>query len=295
MRRLGAIGFHHLQSGARELFARIHARRFDTDGIGVLRFDARCFFAHGRRHAHFFRARLLVTRRGSRLGDRFALCVRLGLLHLSLALHLQAVFLELLRVEGLFRALLARLLVRAILATIRTIAPVGTAAATAAAIAPAARFAALLFRLAVAIRRAANRSLRPLLLRRTRRTLVGAALTLRLLGRRNRALRKLGLRLDLCLRNIRLRALLPAVLRTVLALLLLLLRRALIAPLLVAPTVAAAIAAVLALASPVAVCALLAVASRAAITVTAATMTIVAVAVLVARPVRALRPCLPHR
>ena len=117
--------------------------------------------------------------------------VRFGFVRLRLALHLQAVFLELLRVERLLRTVLPGLLVGPAFATLGTIAPVAAAAATAAAIASAAaRLAAFLLGLTVAVLRSRVGCLRrPLLLRRTRWALIGATLTLWALGGLLRGLR----------------------------------------------------------------------------------------------------------
>jgi len=225
---------------------------------------------------------------GGGLGNRFALSVRFGLLHLRLALHLQTVLLELLRVERLLRALLPGLLLRPA-ATIGTIAPVAAAAATAAAIAPAAaRFAAFVLRQAIAVRSKVGclRLSLLLLLERARRTLVWTALALRPLGGLIHGLHKLTLRLRLRLRDIGRRAILPALALGTVVARLLLLRRAPVAALLVidalmiaatvALSVASAIAALLVIAPAVAVAARLAIAPGTA--VATATMTLVAVA-----------------
>ena len=254
----------------------------------MLRFDARRFLVNRLRlfDARYVCAWLFHTGSGSGLGNRLAMWLRVGLLHFRLTLHFQAVFLELLCVKRLLRVLLPGLLVRPA-ATVGTIAPVAAATATAPAIASAtARFAAFLLGLTIAVRTQVGclGLALLLLLRRARRTLIGAAFALRTLGGLIYALRRIDLRLDLGLRNIGWRTILPAR-RTVLARLLLL-RRTLIAALLViaalvvAPTialrVASAIGALLVIAPAVAVAARLAVAPGA--TVTAAAAMIVAVA-----------------
>jgi hypothetical protein len=124
-----------------------------------------------------------------RLGARFrrrsgcGLPMSLRCRFFSLALHLQAVFLQLLRIYGLLRVALVRLRVlRPALAAIWTIAPVAAATAAAAAIAPpAARFFTVRTRRAIAVFRPRVLALlhgRPGLLRRAGRALVRAAFSL---------------------------------------------------------------------------------------------------------------------
>lgn len=209
------------------------------------------------------------------------MALRLGLVHLRLALLLQPVLLELLGVKRLRRILLLGLVLRPALATLGTITPVGAASAAAAAVtSPAAGLFAFLLRLTVAVLRSRIGSLlhgslrRPLLLRRTRRALIGAALALRTLGGLAFGLRKLALLLDLVLRlGLALRTLALGAIRPRL----LLLRRARIAARLVvaalmipfsvtlaARLITPALAALLVIAFAVAVATRLAIAPRAA-------------------------------
>ena len=149
------------------------AGRLDSGCFRRTYFDARCFFT-----CWFFHAR-----RWSGLGHRIAVDLRLRVMRLSLALHLQPVLLQLLRIERLLRTLVLLCVLRPRSSALRTIAPVGAASATAATIAsPAARLFAILPRRAIAVLGDRIRTLlrgRPRWLLRTRGTLIGAALRLR--------------------------------------------------------------------------------------------------------------------
>ena len=205
--------------------------------------------------------------------------LRFRLVHLRLALLLQPMLLELLRVERLLGTLRPRPALAAF--------PAITVPAAASPVAPAAPvlFAFLLRRPRAVLRRL----LRPRLLRRAWRALIGTALALRTLGVLVFGLRKLALLLDLALRTLALGAIRPH---------LLLMGRALVAALLlVAPAVAVgtrlitpAITALLVIAPAVAVATRLAIASPGAF---AAAM-ILPVTRFVARTFRALRPRRTH-
>lgn len=267
---------------------------------------ARSFFPYRLLHAgffgaRFFNARLFHAGRWSGLRHRIAMALCLRIVRLSLALHLQPVLLQLLSVERLLRALVLLGVFRPALTTVRAITPVGAATAPAAAIAsPAARLFAILLRLTVAVLRARIGPLlhgRPLLLLRTRGTLIGAALRLRPFAGLIHGLRKIDWLLDLSLRPIGLRTILPAI-RPVRARLLLL-RWALFAPciaistlLLVRPA-AATVALVIALAVAASVTSIASATPTASATLAAAML--VPVTRLVARAFRTLRPCRTHR
>jgi hypothetical protein len=205
---------------------------------------------------------------------------------LGFALHLQPVFLQLLRVDGLFRAALVCLslirlsVLRPAFTAIRTISAITAATATATTIAtPAARLVALLPRwtIAIAFLGSGVRGLpllhgRPrllLLLRARVALLIGTPLALRTI-----TVRPLRLRLVRLLRNFRIRSIAVRAVRPRL----LLLWRALIAPrLLVAPCIA--IAALLV--RPSAASVTLLVARTVATSITSATSTASAAAMLV--------------
>lgn len=218
--------------------------------------------------------------------------------HLRFALLLEAVFLQLLRVHGLVRALHVLLLLRTALAAfaVRTIAPVAATTAPSAATAIAASTTVLFAFLLRRTVRILRTLLRPLLLRRARRTLIRPALALRAIAIRPFNLRDFslrlhcGLRLHCALRTLALRAIRAR---------LMLLRRALVAPLLVASAVA------LLIATAVAAVALV-IAPAVATSITSATSTpsaalpaalLVPFAMLFARAlgtVRTRRPGRPH-
>ena len=126
---------------------------------------------------------------------RFPLISRLGL-----ALHLQPVFLQLLRVERLLRILVRCLLrMRVLRPALAAISASASAPATSATAAPAMFFSAFL-RWAIAVLRTL---LRPLLLRRALRPLIRPALALRAFVRLPLGLRKLALLGDFSLRAVR--------------------------------------------------------------------------------------------
>lgn len=160
------------------------------------------------------------------------LLLRLGFAHLCFPMHLQPMLLQLLRVNGLLRALVLALgTAFAAIGTITTITAASTATAAVTASTP--MLLAFLRRgVAIAILRARIGSLRlPLLLRRTRRALVRTTLALRALVRLPLGLGQFALLLNLALRTLALRAIVAW---------LLLLRRTLVAALLIAPFVAVA-------------------------------------------------------
>lgn len=281
------IGLHHLQSG-----------------FGTCLFHAWFF------NARFFNALLFNAGRRSGLGHGVVVRLRLRLVRLRLALHLQPVFLQLLRVEGLLRALRLRRVLGPAFSAIGAIATISAATATTTSIAPsAARLFAFLPRRTVAVFRPRIRALLrgwPRLLLRTRMTLFGSPLTLRSIGLRpilpavrTLCLRTLCLRLLSLLRNFRVRSIAVRPLRPGL----LLLRGALVAPrLLVALCIAIAALLVRPATASVALVITRAIATSAT-SIASATSTasatlaapmLVPVARFVVATFRALRPCATH-
>lgn len=305
MARLRPVGLDHLQAGAGKDLFRVHAWRFSPVSFDVWSFDAWSFDAWSFDAWNFDVRRFLADgffHPGSRRGRRLMMDCRFRLQrHGGLALLLQAMLFQLLRVHRLIRTLRMRLLRTAFalrplaavrtfctLCTFRPIATVCAAApATAAAVtAPAARFFAFLLRgpcLSVLL---ALRSAR--LLGRTGRTLVRPALALRAFE-----LGKLALLRHLSLLAFAVRAIRPGLLllRALIA------ARLLIAALVIAPTVASlallvasAVAAVALMITPAVAAPVAASASLTSLTsATLAAALLVAVAMLVARAFRSGR------
>lgn len=190
----GGVGLHHLQTGVGKNFLRVDPRRFVARGLLLHRlfhawlldprlFDARLFDTR-LLDMRLFGTRLLHMPHRSGFHHRLMVGLRFGL---GLALHLQTVLLELLRVYRLFGALVLLDMFRPALATFGTIAPFGAATSTAAAVAPSAAWLlAIRARRTIAVfgtgvRALLHRRARLLLLRTRMPLLFGPPLCLRLL------------------------------------------------------------------------------------------------------------------